>query len=341
MSEAYPEAYESEAYEAYGEAGYEGEAAGEAAGGAGYEGEAGNEGEAGYEAYGEDARSDARRRRERQRQIMLARQRQAQLRRRPAASPQRPAPPPGSRQAIAAIRSDVRDMNLDNKVDLDSLRRALSEANRRGDRAMYSSLLSILGNQAIATYEPSLANHQVVSAAIRWAPSLLLSSSKRKPGIEGFLLSPPVLAGAVVAGVLISGNFINVSTDAHSISIGAPAPITMGDPSGSLAAVALNKAGQPLPNVALSWSSQNGRLAFASPSSGNYTVVSAGPDYITVTGGGATNGIFVTIAPAPFEGPLVSDAAAPTAKAPTAEAPSAEAPTAKAPTAKARRGGGG
>src|SRR6266700_5470167 len=168
MSETYPEAYESEAYEAYGEAGYEGEAAGEA----GYECEAGYEGEAGYEAYGEDARSDARRRRERQRQIMLARQRQAQLRQRSAASPRRTAPPPGSRQAIAAIRSDVRDMNLDSKVDLDSLRRALSEANRRGDQAMYASLHSILGNQALATYQPSLANHRVVSAAIRWAPSL-------------------------------------------------------------------------------------------------------------------------------------------------------------------------
>jgi hypothetical protein len=83
MSEAWPEAVESEAYgeaagEAYGEA--YGEAAGES------------------EAYGEDARSDAAQR-ARQRQIVYARQqRQAQLRRRQPGSPppvRRPATGPG------------------------------------------------------------------------------------------------------------------------------------------------------------------------------------------------------------------------------------------------------
>jgi hypothetical protein len=297
MSEAFTEAFEAEVFESSGETGFEG-FEGEASGEAGLEGEGGFEGETTYEGYPEDARSDARRRRERrQRQIMQARQRQTQLRRRPSPPPpRRPAVPgPSPRQTIAAIRSDVRDLNLDTKLDLDAVRRALNEANRRGDRAMYSALLSIVGNQALATYDTSLGSHQAVSAAIRWAPSLLLSSSKGRPGIEGFLLSPPVIAGAVVAGIAVSGHFINAPQGAQSISIGNPSPINAGS-SGTMTGVALDRHAHPLPNVGLTWSSQKGLLTFTNAATGAYTAGSnPGQDFITATGGGVTNGVFVTI----------------------------------------------
>ena len=115
MSEAAFEATEAEAFEASGDA-YEGE------GGEAYEGE--SAGEASYEAWGEDARS---RRRARQRQIMLERQRQARLRRAP--PPRRPvvtAPSP----AVRAVRSEVRSLDLDTKVAMDSLRGQLNQAHR-------------------------------------------------------------------------------------------------------------------------------------------------------------------------------------------------------------------
>ena len=302
MSEAFTEAFEAEAYESSGETAFEG-FEGEASGEAGLEGEGGFEGETSYEGYPEDARSDARRRRERrQRQIMQARQRQAQLRRRPSppSPPRRPTVPgPSPRQTIAAIRSDVRDLNLDTKLDLDAVRRALNEANRRGDRAMYSALLSIVGNQALATYDTSLGSHQAVSAAIRWAPSLLLSSSKGRPGIEGFLLSPPVIAGAVVAGIAVSGHFINAPQGAQSISIGDPSPITAGS-LGTMTGVALDRHGHPLPAVGLTWSSQKGLLTFTNAATGAYTAgPTPGQDFVTAAGGGVTSGIFVTIAAAP------------------------------------------
>jgi hypothetical protein len=160
---------------------------------------------------------------------------------------------------------------------------------------MYSALLSIVGNQALATYDTSLGSHQAVSAAIRWAPSLLLSSSKGRPGIEGFLLSPPVIAGAVVAGIAVSGHFINAPQGAQSISIGNPSPINAGS-SGTMTGVALDRHAHPLPNVGLTWSSQKGLLTFTNAATGAYTAGSnPGQDFITATGGGVTNGVFVTI----------------------------------------------
>jgi hypothetical protein len=300
MSEAYNEALEAEAYEAAGEVGYEGEAAGEA----GYEGEAageaGYEGEADYEAYGESARSDARRRRDaRQRQIMLARQRQAQLRRQPPPPQRRMAgPAPTPRQTIAAIRGDIRDLNLDTKVDLDSLRRALNEANRRGDKAMYSALLSIVANQALSTFDPSLENHEVVSAAIRWAPSLLLTNSKGKPGIEGFLLSPPVLAGAVVAGVLISGHFINAPHSVSDILVSFPSPLGA---SGEFTGTAIDRNGKTV-DATITWYSQNPSILNVN-SDGNYNSVSAGDTTVSAVVPGHTTRTDVTV--------LASDVPAP------------------------------
>jgi len=279
MSEAITEAFESDAYEAAGEAEYEGEAF-EAAE---YAGEADFAGEAGSEGFSEDARSDARRRRERQRQIMLARRRQAQPRRRPSPPPRRPAAP-GPRQAIAAIRSDVRDLNLDTKLDLDAVRRALDEANRRGDKAMYSALLSILANQALATYEPNLNNHQVVSAAIRWAPSLLLSSSKKRPGIEGFVLSPPVLAGAVVAGILISGHFINAPQGVRNIIVTVPSPLAVNS---KFTGTPVDNNGAPVTGATVTWSSQNSSIIGVN-SDGTISSLGTGKTQVAATVGKLT-----------------------------------------------------
>jgi hypothetical protein len=189
---------------------------------------------------------------------------------------------------------------------------------------MYSALLSIVGNQALATYDTSLGSHQAVSAAIRWAPSLLLSSSKSRPGIEGFLLSPPVIAGAVVAGIAVSGHFINTSQGAQSISIGNPGPITAGS-SGAMTGVALDRHSQPLPSVGLTWSSQKGLLTFTNAATGAYTAGSgAGQDFVTASGGGATNGIFVTVVADTASAPGPATPSTPTPATPTPATPAVQ-----------------
>ena len=156
MSEATFDAVESEAFEAA-EAMFEGEA-----------GEASSEGEAteqeSYEGYPEDARSDARRR-ARQRQILLARQRQAQPRRpAPSPPPRRPAVTgPSQRQVMTAIRS----LDLDTKVELDSLRRALNEANRLAYRNAWAAEASVAASQVLDSFDTGLAPHDWAKALIR------------------------------------------------------------------------------------------------------------------------------------------------------------------------------
>ena len=207
MSEATIEALESEAYEGIGEAAYEGEGAGEAA----YEGE--GTGEAAYEGFGEDARSDARRR-----DPAAADHGRAAAAAAAATAPSGGATEASSRhssasqgQAMTAIRSS----DLDMRAELDSLRRQLAKARRNGDMAMYSAVLSALASQGIDTFGTSLEKHDVVKAFFRTAPPALLWPEKPRRGIEGILLHPAFVGAAGVAAIVISGKFINSSRGVH------------------------------------------------------------------------------------------------------------------------------
>ena len=143
MSETWLDA---EDYEHIGEGAYDSEDTGEGI----YDSE-----DAG-EDFGEESRS-GRRQRERQRQIMLARQRQAQLRRlrRPPSPTRRPvgvARP--SRPTITAIRA----LDLETRVGLDSLRRAVEESNRRANRATWAAVASTAVNQGLESFATNLTN---------------------------------------------------------------------------------------------------------------------------------------------------------------------------------------
>ena len=288
MSEATIEAFESEAYESTGEALYEGEGAGEAA----YEGE--GSGEAAYEGFGEDARSDARRR-ARQRQIMAARQRQrqGQLRRPPTPPPRRAAVTvPSQRQAMTAIRSS----DLDVRAELDSMRRALAKARRNGDMAMYSAVLSALASQGIDTFGTRLEKHDIVKAFFRTAPLALLWPQKPRRGIEGVLLHPAFVGAAGIAAIFISGKVVNASHGVDSISVISPVSVKAGK-TVNLSAVAVDRKGNDVPGITITWSPQSGNIATVD----NNGVCTGGTDgagqqtIITAAGGGATGRIQVNV----------------------------------------------
>jgi hypothetical protein len=290
MSEATIESLESEAYEGEGgEAAYEGEAYGES----GYEGEA--YGEAGYEgeAYGEASRAEVRRRRARQQRIVAARQRQARQRRPPAPPQRRPAVTvPSQRQAMTAIRS----LDLDTKVELDSMRRQLAKARRNGDMAMYSAVLSTLASQGIDTFGDKLQKHNVVKAFFRTTPLALLWPQSNRRGVEGILLHPAFVGAAGVAAIVISGKLVNASQDVHEIQIANPGPISAGD-SGQLSGTPKDRSGRDVQGIAVNWDSDNSaRLNFTDKTLGKFTTgPETGPVNVKASTDGVSNTISVTI----------------------------------------------
>ena len=258
-------------------------------------------GEAEYEDLGEESRS-ARRRRERQRQILLARQRQrqAQLRsqQRAPLRQQRPVRPagPSPRQTINAVRS----LDLENKLEQDSLRRTMEEANRRASRATWAAVASTAVDQGLASFVTDAQNHPYVAAGVRFAPLLFLSPEKKRGGVEGFATDPRVIGGAAILGIALLGNFRTRAQGANTVTIGNPGDITPGV-GGTLAAVALDRNGIPLSvqPATFTWFSNNPNyLSFPSATSGTYTTTdsAAGSVLVTAQGGGATGILWVTFA---------------------------------------------
>jgi len=289
MSEAAIEALESEALESEAYEGYEA-----------YEGSEGEalEGEAAGEAgYGEAYRDDARRRR--QRQIMMARLAQQ---RRP---PPRPQPPPPRRAirvpspAVREVRSEVRSLDLDTKVALDSLRRRLDKANRLAYRNAWAAEASAAASQVLDSFENGLEPHDWARALIRGAPTLLIApGEQRKRGLEGWLLDPRVAGGALIAAIFAFGHFRNASRGASSVRVSPQtATITEGEQV-NLFGVAVDGKGNPVANVIPSWQSQDSNIAKLDSTTGASVVctgVKAGNTLITVTGGGVGGSIPVTV----------------------------------------------
>jgi len=273
MSETWVDA---EGYEDIGEGAYDSEDIGEGA----YDSE-----DAG-EDFGEESRA-ARRRRERQRQIMLARQRQAQLRRprRPPSPVRRPAGAPGpSRPAMTAIRS----LDLETKVGLDSLRRALEESNRRANRATWSAVTSTAVNQGLDTFSANLSN-EYLRAGVRFAPLLLLSPVKKKGGVEGFVTDPRFIGGTAMLGIAVLHTF---TSSVHSVSITPVGTVTT---NGTMVATAKGLLGASVPNVPITWQSSRPKiLSFPNASSGVFNVAKGKSTNVDITAT-APNGVKSTI----------------------------------------------
>ena len=289
MSEAWPEALESEALES---TEGESEAAGEAYGGEAYGGEAyGGEAISGEAGWGEASDADRRRR---QQQILLARQRQAQLRRRPSPRPQRPVTP---RQTIAALRTDVRDLNLETKLDMDNLRRAVAEARRRAARATYSAVATVAVSQGLDTFEANLANHPFVRATARWAPLAILPGDRQRKGLEGVLLHPAFIGGAVVTGIVVLGRVTTTSKEVRNINIPNPSPLTDGM-TGNLVGIPVDGSGRTVQGINLTWTCTD-QTVLSVTKGGGFKALSVGQVVVTASTDGVEQGIFVTVVAAP------------------------------------------
>jgi hypothetical protein len=262
-------------------------------------------GEADYGGLGEESRS-TRRRRERQRQILLERQRQRQAQmgrqRRVPMRPQTPPPTlrparaagPSPRQTIAAVRS----LDLETKVELDSLHRALEQSNRRAKRATWAAVASTAADQGIASFFTEAQNHPYVAAGVRFAPLLFLSPEKTRGGVEGFATDPRVIGGATILGIVLLGNFRSKAQGASTVTIADPGPITPGV-GGTLTAVALDRNSVPLPTQPIfAWSSNSGNLTFPGTPPGAYTTSNdaTGQVFVTAQGGGASGNLWITFA---------------------------------------------
>jgi hypothetical protein len=278
MSETWADAMDADNYEVSGEGIYDSEGVGEGI----FDSE--GTGEGAYDSYGEESRSD-RSRRERQRRIMLERRRQAQMRQRRALPAQRPssaqrpvrAPGPSPRQTITAIRS----LDLETKVDLDSLRRKLEESSRRAKRATWAAVASAAVDQGLSSFGDDFKNHQYVAAGARFAPLLFLSPEKKKGGVEGFATDPRVIGGAAILGIALLGNFRNKSHEVSTVTIVPPGRITK---AGILTADALDRNGNTVPNTSIAWTSSDPSvLTFPDTSSGAFTLAPGKTQSLQVT----------------------------------------------------------
>ena len=235
------------------------------------------------EDFGEESRS-ARRRRERQRpaglarqrQIMLARQHQAQMRRprrRPLPARRAVGTPRPSQPTIRAIRS----LDLETKVELDSMRRAVAESNRRANQANWAAVAGTAVNQGLDSFSPNLTN-QFVRAGARFAPLLFLSPAKKRGGAQGFVTDPRFIGGASILGIALLHNFTGT---VHSVDISPVGTVTG---NGTLVATAKGRLGISVPNVIFKWTSGNkGVLDFPDPLKGDFTYNVAAPAGGTTT----------------------------------------------------------
>ena len=285
MSEAATEALESEAYEgSEGESEATGEAFGEA-----FESEAA--GEAGYgEAYRDNARN------RRQRQIMMARM----------AQQRRPLPPPGPPRpairvpspAVREVRSEVRSLDLDTKVALDSLRNRLNRANRLAYRNAWVTEASVAASQVLDSFEDGLEPHDWARTIIRTAPTLLLApGEQRRRGLEGVLFDPRVAGGVLIAAIWASGHFRTQFKGVHEIQVSSAGPIsvTAGEPSGQISAFAVDRNGNTVTDASIEWKSQNTNV-LTIDNDGNYRRGAAtGNVLVTASAGGKSKSIFVNV----------------------------------------------
>jgi hypothetical protein len=304
MSETWADAMDSEAYEAYGEGAYDSDAYGEGA----YDSEA--YGDASNEGLGEESRS-ARRRRERQRQILLERQRQRErqrlAQRRPQPRPVRPAGP-SPRQTIAAVRS----LDLDTKVELDSLRRELKEANRRASRGTWATIAGVAAAEIINQFD-ALENHPNVSAAILGAPLLLLSPEKHGKGVEAFLLDPRVIGGAAVVGIAVASRFAGASKGVHRIQVFGDTTVEAGN-EGTYGALAYDRNGNLLTgiNFTFTFIAVPSTIIQSSDSTkGTFTAaaLTTGTVAVVAQSGSVTGTLSVAVTPGSGIGPLDATAA--------------------------------
>ncbi len=143
---------------------------------------------------GEDVRSDRRKLERRRAAILRAQRRQVRE-----ARGRTGGAPAGPRSATAAVRT----LDLETKVDTDSLRRAIADQSRRTERASYAAVASVVLDQAIDSFDLAQSQPDHIRAVLRVLPLMILTPQKHGSGAGSLFRDPRVLGAAGVGGVVL------------------------------------------------------------------------------------------------------------------------------------------
>jgi hypothetical protein len=265
---------------------------------------------------GEDEDSEVSRTQRRQVQLQRMRlARQDQLARARAGRVGRPvvATRPTQQQAVSAIRN----LDVDNKIQDDRFRRALSGLRKDQIRSNYVTAASAVVAQVIESFNQP--QNVYARAALRVAPQLA-SLKAPTPGIGfvGYLGRNPVIPGAVaVAAITFAGDRNKAATKVNRVQIDGPTKIEV-DGTDLLFADVFDAKGKRL-DLPVTWTSGNEAKAVIS---GNQIVAKAvGPVRVFAEAGGVRQSFSVEVVPSPALASSTTPVASPALAGPTVTPP--------------------
>ena len=236
--------------------------------------------EAQFEGYPEDARSDAAGGRGSGRSCWRVSGRPSRAARRgplSRAARSSPPPPPSGRSSTA-----IRSLDLDTKVELDSLRRALNEANRLAYRNAWAAEASVA---ATGSWTPSTLAWPRTTGPRPSSPRCTYATARtgkpRRAGLEGVLFDPRFAGGLALAGIWAIGHFRGQSQGVADIRFANPSPITSGSV-GAFSAIPVDSRGRTI-TATISWASDTSNVLEVNQTTGQYTAGNPGTATITVT----------------------------------------------------------
>jgi len=168
------------------------------------------------EAY-DDAESAASRARRRRARALAA------TRRRAAAARANALP---ATAAPRAVVSAVKELDLETKVQQDTLRSAIATQNKKLYRSNLAAAGVVLVNEGLRTFgEP---DNTFVRAAIQASPLWLLPSSSTSGGVEGVLKSAGFIGTVGALGLAFVGDRRKNSSSVQTVNVLGPAQLTTG-----------------------------------------------------------------------------------------------------------------
>ena len=264
---------------------------------------------------GEDEDSEVSRARRRQIQQRMRSAQQDRLARARAGRVGRAVVPtrPTQQQAVSAIRN----LDVDNKIQDDRFRRALSGLRKDQIRSNYVTAASAVVAQVIESFNQP--QNVYARAALRVAPQLaLLKAPTPGVGFVGYLGRNPVIPGAVaVAAITFAGDRNKAATKVNRVQIDGPTKIEV-DGTDLLFADVFDAKGKRL-NLPVTWTSGNETKAVIS---GNQIVAKAvGPVRVFAEAGGVRQSFSVEVVPSPALASSTTPVASPALTGPTVTPP--------------------
>jgi hypothetical protein len=200
----------------------------------------------------------------------------------------RPADTSPPRATAAAVRT----LDLETKVQQDTLRSALAAQTKRMSLSEYSAVAGAAVNQFIETFDAP--TNPYARAALRFSPFLLMSPQSRGSGVEGIVKDPRVLGAALVAGIVVVGENSNQRRRPRDITIVGPTHLFVGD-SVTLIADVIDGRGAILPAERVTWQSSDPKVAQIDSASGALRAGRPGTAVITATSGDLARRFLLTV----------------------------------------------